>query len=344
MYVPPRPKSSDDPNYAIRIALASVLSCIVVAIIQPSLPMMLPALTIGLIGSIRRGFDAKRAFGGPIALIVSMSVFSILVSSFHAMPIVLLTLTLGICTIGYYIILQTGNPAGMLILIGIVLMSSVGLKSIEAMEIMRDTFIEACLIACIIIPVCYAIIPPKNHQPLEDECLQDPFGHHWRRAFIRAGVLFLLIIWLYTVLDSANIMLAIAAVFTLVFPTRQQRNSEAKERILASLIGGGLALSILGILTITAHLSILLILIALAGLYLGNKMMHGTYPPMTYQFALSTMLVLIFGGLSTQEPLSATTLRVCLTIVGAISATILTTILEIILLPSNNPLLKLDHH
>lgn len=142
----------------------------------------------------------------------------------------------------------------------------------------------------------------------------------------------------HTVLDTSNMVLAMAAVFALVFPTKQHQFDEAKERSYATLLGGGLALTVLGLTDWMGHLSILAALLFLVALFLGDRMINGRQPPMVYQFALSVMIALTLGALTNQEPVAATTLRVSLTLVGAVGAAYLSALLENIFLPH----LKID--
>ena len=131
-------------------------------------------------------------------------------------------------------------------------------------------------------------------------------------------------------------ILAMAAVFALVFPTKEHQFSEAKERSYATIIGGVLALLILSLTNVMGHLTILLGALFLAAMYLGDRMMNGRHPPMVYQFALSVTIALTVGALTNQEPVSATFLRITLTLIGAIGAAYLSALLERVFLPDLN--------
>lgn len=333
MYVAPRPKASDDPYFAVRLSLGCIVAVVVAVLIQSKMPMLIPALTVGLMGGMRKSFDLAKAIGGPLVLIVSISVFYLLISLVHVMPAIELVVVFSLGCLAYYIILRTGNPVGMLLLISITLMSVMGAKSFQAMVIIKDAFIEGALTALLVIPVLYWLLPSVAKTPLAEEYRPDPHGYHWQRAAIRSLVMLLLLAWLYTVLDTSNMILAMAAVFALVFPSRQQQFAEAKERSYATFIGGMLALTILSLTTWVGHLSILLALLFLAGLFLGDRMMHGSHPPMVYQFAFSVLIALTIGSFTNQEPVSSTFLRITLTLIGAISAAYLSALLELLLLP-----------
>ena len=73
-------------------------------------------------------------------------------------------------------------------------------------------------------------------------------------------------------------------------------------------------------------------LVFLTVLYFATMMMVGRHPPMVYQFAFSVMISLVAGALSTQNPVSASTLRIVLTLVGAVGAAFLTALLERLLI------------
>ncbi len=332
MYVAPRPLLADDPLYAIRLACAVTLALLLAMWLNSPMPMLMPAMTLGLIAGIRQRFSAKKAFGGPLAMIFIISFYAALVALTRPMPGVLLVVILASCVFAYFIILRSGSPTGMLLLMGAVLMSVMGMHSLTIMFVMRDAFIEACLGALIIIPLLYWLLPPHNNTPFIEVYEPDQRGEHALRALIRGLVLMLLIFWLYTVVDSSNIMLAMAGVFVLVFPTRERQFAEAWERTFATFVGGGMALLILAVFYYAAHISILFLLLFLVALFLGNKMLHGRYPPMVYQFALSVTIALVVGALGSKAPLGYTGMRIFLTLAGALTAAVLTSFLERLLI------------
>lgn len=332
MYVAPRPRVEDDPLFAVRLALAAVLALLVALMLQSKMPMIMPALTVGLMAGMRKAFDPKKAFGGPIAMIVVMSLYAAIVSLTRPMPGVLIVFMALSSFLSYYLILRTGNPLGMLLLVGTVLMSVMGMNSIMVMGLMRDAFIEGALAALVIIPLLYALFPPATREANIEVYKPGTESYHGARALIRGGVLLMLILWLYTVIDETNLMLVMAAVFVLVFPTREQLFAEAWERTFATIIGGTLALMIIGLFTLIAHISVLLVLIFLGGLLFGSRMMNGGHPPMVYQFAFSVMIALVVGALTTQAPLDSTVLRILLTLGGTVVAAFLTSLAETLFL------------
>jgi uncharacterized membrane protein YccC len=234
--------------------------------------------------------------------------------------------------LGFYLVQKTGNPFGMLLLIVTALMSIMGMNSIPAMLVMRDGFTEACIVAAILIPLVYAILPPVSGARMVEHYVPST-SPHALSALIRTIVLLGISLWLYTVINTSNIILAIAPVFVLVFPTRETFFAEAWERSFATLLGAAMAgLVLLGTM-ISAHFHLLLGYTFLAAFFLGSRMMRGRHPSMVYQFALSVMLALTSTALSTSEPSYAAMTRILLTLVGAIGAAYATALLEALLLP-----------
>lgn len=334
MYVAPRPRKEDDPLFAVRIAVTAAISCLIAMLLQTPMPMFIPALCIGLLAGIRKGFDIKKAIGGPVILMLVLSFFAFIVKITHPMPMLVLLLNSLFVILAYYITLKTGNQFGMLILVGVTLMSVMGLDSYYQMIMTLSAFVEALGITLLMLPLMHFLIPTRSKEPLVEIYTPDPYNYHWQRVLIRTGIMIGLLLFLYLFLGSANLMLAVGAIFTLMFPTKETRYIEAFERSSSTLIGGSMALIILSIVAFIGHVEIVLLLITAAALFLGNKMMYGRLPPMVYQFALTTMVVLIMGGLSSQDPIYATLLRIILVIIGSIGSAFLSSLLEQILLPN----------
>lgn len=343
MYVAPRPEVADDPLFAVRLATGAVVGFILAVLLMSPMPMLPPALIVGLMAGMRKAFDPKKAFGGPLAMIVMVICVSFVIDLTRPMPTVALLIVWLLCVVAYYLILRTGNPVGMLIAIVVVLMSVMRMSSAAAMEVMRDGFIEGSLCAFFAIPILYALYPPRTREMAVEIYQPAKEGHHLVRALIRGSVLWGFSFWLYSVMDSSNLMLAVAAVFVLVFPTREKLFAEARERTLATILAAAISAAILFVFGYIAHFHILLSLVSLAGLWLGSRMMSGPHPPMVYQFAFSGVISMVAGAMSTQEPISSMSLRVSLTLVGAVGAAFLTAFLEAVLLPdgrADSPELK----
>ena len=113
----------------------------------------------------------------------------------------------------------------------------------------------------------------------------------------------------------------------------QRSLEEARQRMVATLLGAAMALLLLFCFTIVGNLSVMVLLLFLAGLYFGTRMMTGREPPMVYQFGFSAMLALVGGSLTSSEPGYAVLTRVVLTLAGAMAAVLLTALLEALFVP-----------
>lgn len=330
MYVAPRPSQRDDPNFPVRMALLAAISVSLIPFIMPSMPPLMAALPVGLMAGMRKTFDPKKAIGGPVALITIIWIMSSVLPIFMPWPAAFVLVVGSLYLLAFYLIQRTGNPIGMLILISVSLVSIMAMNSTASLEALRDTFTEAGIVAMIGIPVLYVLLPPATDEAMIEE-YEPAGGHHLRSAGIRATVLLGLSFWLYSVLDISNMMMAIAAVFVLCFPTRERLFAEAKERVTATVLGALAAGVALFILTVSAHFIVVVGLVFLVALYFASKMMSGKHPSMMYQFSLSVALSLIVGALTTQEPSYAAFTRVVLTFGGTIVAALLTATLESLL-------------
>jgi hypothetical protein len=333
MYVAPRPDVTDDPLFAVRLASAAVLGFVVGIALQSPMPMMYPALFVGLMAGMRKAFDLRKALGGPISFIAILWLAGLLVSATANTPLLLVSVAGLVYFLAYYIIQRTGNPIGMLISIAMVLMSVMGMGSMAAMDLLQDSMFKAAFCSAFVFPLLYAMFPPRAKEHLVENYKPGHESGHAQRAAIRAFVLMLLSCWLYTVLDSSNMMMAVAAVFVLSFPTHETLFAEARERSYATVIGSAAALLILAGITYVGHLFMLLGLTFLIALLFASKMMNGRHPPMVYQFALSAAISVAGGALTSQEPMYATITRIALTMGGAVAAALLTSLLEALTIP-----------
>ena len=332
MYVAPRPREEDDPHFGVRLSIVPVVGLVIGIALQSPMAMIFPTLMYSLMAGQRKALNIGRALGGPIAFIVMLWVMSWVVSLTINLPVVMVLVMALIFFAGFYMIGKTGNPAGMLVIVSALMMSILGSGSYMAMTILRDEMSKAALASAIITPLLYLLIPPATREKAVD--VYAPFHEDQLalRAAIRTGVLLLFALWLYAVVDTSNMMLAISAVFVLTFPTSETIFAEAKERSFATIMGGLAALGVLAVLTVVAQLPVLLVLAFLATLFFSQKMITGRHPAMVYQYAASVMISMVGGALATQEPSYAFLTRAALTVIGAIGAAFLTSLLEALLL------------
>ncbi|MDN5780920.1 MAG: FUSC family protein [Luteimonas sp.] len=336
MYVTPRPRVDDDPLYAVRLAFVGMLSYAAIPLIDPSLPPVIAALPVGMIGAQRMAFSWGKAIGGPLAMIVLTCLMAWLVQVLDVMPLVYTGLMWLLYFAGFRMILVSGAPAGMLVVIVTVLMSVMGMHGSATVESMRDGFVQASLVALVLAPLAYLLFPAATTAQHVDDPTPG-VGNANIGAAIRATVLLALSFWLYSVMQPSDMMMAVIAAMVLVFPTRDAVFSEAIQRIRATLLGAAVALGILAMFVLSPHLPVLLALIFLGCLWLGSLMFSGRYPSNVYQYAMSVALSLVAGALSTQDAGYATFTRIALTLGGAFAAALSVALLDALTRWSDRP-------
>ncbi len=321
MYVTPRPDASEDPLYGVRLAAIGTLAYGAAIVLDAPMPAIVAALPLGLIAAQRKAFDPVKGIAGPITMAVVAYVMAYAVEVLRPMPLVYIGAMWLAYFIGFRMILQSGAQMGMLIVIMTVLMSIMGMNGSAMVEIMRDGFFQASMVALVIGPLLYLVLPPRTRERHVDTPTPGN-GNLNMGAAIRATVLLVFSFWLYSVMQPTDMMMAIIAAMVLVFPTRHAVYSEANQRIRATLYGSVAALLVLWLFTLSQHLSILLGLTFLIGLWFGHKMFTGRHPSMVYQYGFSVALALIAGALSTQDAGYAVFTRIVLTLTGALVAAV----------------------
>ncbi|WP_454916199.1 FUSC family protein [Xanthobacter sediminis] len=333
MHVAQRPRIEDDPLFPVRLAAGASLSFIAALWMETPFPMLVPIITVNLMGGMRHAFNPQTGIGAPIALLVMICAVAFLLDLAMPLPLVMMFLLFGIFTLAQLLILKTGSHAGMLLTIVSALLGFMRLESSHFMINIRDSLYQAALCALVLVPLLYALLPTASREVEEEHLEAAPGGYYIRRAAIRASVLCFVIFWLEFALHPSNMVFMIVTIFVLCFPTEERRWAEAFERVVATLIGGALTLTVLGLFNLAAHLPVLAGLIFLSGLFMGNRMMNGRFPPMVYQFSLVTLVGLLATSLTTGEPFDATAKRMILSFCAAISAAFLTALLEVIFVP-----------
>ncbi|MCX7568173.1 FUSC family protein [Sulfitobacter sp. F26169L] len=329
MYVTPRPTLAEDPLYAVRLGLTGALAYAAIPLINPALPPIIAALPVGLIAAQRKAYNPVKMIAAPVVMIVLVYVMTWLVEQLRPMPLVYVGAMWLTYFMAFRMILKTGAPAGMLIIIVAVLMSVMGMHGTATVETMRDGFVQAALVAAVLGPVVYLLVPARTKEMHVDEPVPSP-GRVETGAAIRATALLGLSFWLYSVMQPSDMMMAMVAAMVIVFPTRTAVWSEAGQRVRATLYGSGVAIVILALFVFSQHLLILLGLVFLSGLYFGSRMLEGPQPSMVYQYAFSVTLSLVAGALSTQDPGYATFTRIVLTMAGAFTAAYVVALLDLL--------------
>lgn len=328
MFVAPRPLEDDDPLFAVRVAMMPIIGFLIGMAFRSPMAMIYPTLMFSLLAGNRKAFAAGRVFVAPIMFSAVLWIMSFIVLALAGIPS-LLVIVLGLIYFAaFYMIQKTGNAFGMLIIVGAALMSIMGLGNYQAMVFLRSEMSKAAICSAFVIPVLYALLPPRTQEPNVDQYVPS-FNHGWGgRAAIRAVVMLGYSLYLYTVLDFSNMMLAIAGMFVLVHSTRRSIWAEAGQRSFSVLLGGLLGMSILAVLNWVGHLVVLFCLLFLVTLWLGDKMLRGRLPAMAYQDAASVMISLVGSGLASSEPGFAFMQRAVLTVIGTLIAALIVSILD----------------
>ncbi len=332
MYVPPRPDRSEDPRFALRLGLITVLAFVAIDRLNPAQPSLCAALPIVLGAGQRGAFSPLRVFGAAIVLAILVWLLAGLIDATRHVPLAMMTVMYVVFFFGFYLTRQTASPMGMMILSASVMLSVIGMKSPQLLPNFRDGLFTACAIAPLAITLAYIVFPPKTR----DKHVQKrrPMTEHQAEgAIIRAGVLLALSLWLYAVLSTRDMILGIIAVFPLVFPTRVEAFAEAAERIWATILGGAASVLILIALQFSAHFAVQYWLLFMLGWICGEGMIQGRHSAGVYQYALSVAAVLVILSLTRYDPGVAITTRVGLTFLGSAFAALAVAVLDKLFLP-----------
>ncbi|WP_173088358.1 hypothetical protein [Devosia sp. 1635] len=328
MFIAPRPLIDEDPLFAVRVAIMPVIGLLIGIAFRSPLAMIFPTLMFSLLAGNRKAFDARRVFAAPILFSGVLWLMSGVVLLFSGIPALLLLVIGGIYFLAFYLIQRTGNAFGLLIIVAVALMSIMGLGSYPAMAYLRSEISKAALCSAVVIPLLYVLLPPRTTEINVDK-YEPAFPSGWGiRAANRTVVMLGYSLFLYTILDFSNMMLAVAGMFVLVQSTRRSIWAEAGQRSFSVTLGGVLALTILALLNWVGHLAVLLCLVFLATLWLGHKMLRGRLPSMAYQDAASVMISLVGSALATSEPGFAFVQRAGLTVAGTLLAALLVSLLD----------------
>ena len=332
MYIPPRVSLDDDPLYPYRMTAVVLLGMALAIFFRSPMAPIYPSLMFGMMAGMRGAFNPVRALMGPIMFSIAVWLMSGVVTMFWSLPLLFIAVAALIMFAAFMLAMKAGNPAAMLLLASLVMMSILGLSNYSAMTLLREEMTKACLFTALAAPVLYYLFPTKAtwfDNPVYAPTLTGNFAIS---AAIRTFALIVLCFWTYAVQGGGGIMLGIGACFVLIFPTPDGLRAEAYERTLATILGSGVGILVLFAVQVAAQPILLFGFTALATLFLSQKMATGRLPAMVYQFGGSAMISVATAPLSTSEPIDAIVTRVILTFGGAIAAVYLVLLLEKLLI------------
>ena len=166
MYVVPRPLLSDDPFFAVRLAVTSALAILAIPLLNPALPPFVAAFPVALIAAHRKAFDPLKFMAGPIATIVLAIVMTWVTELLSPMPLVYIAVMWSVFFFGFREVLRTGATVGMLLIFVSLLISIMGMHGAATVEIMRDTFILSALVALVLARLCTFSFLPRQRKNL----------------------------------------------------------------------------------------------------------------------------------------------------------------------------------
>ena len=336
MYVAPRVRLDDDPLFPLRMTCVVVIGLALAVFLRSPMPTIYPAVMFGMIAGLRGAYNPLRAPAGPILFSVAIWIMSGVVTLFWSLPLAFIAIAALIMFGAFYLAMKSSNPAALLLIMPLVIMSVLGLSNYQSMVMLRDEMTKAALFTALTAPVLFYLLPTRAtwlDDPVYKPVLTDGLA---ARAAIRTLVLLLFCAWTYAVLGAGNMMLAMGASFALMFPTRETLIGEALERSHATVLGGAIGIAIMLVVDVIAQPLVFVGLVALATLYLSNKIATGRHAAMVYQFGASAMISVVTAAIGGQEPMYSLLTRVVLTFGGAIAAVFLVVLLEAMLL-GNRP-------
>lgn len=327
MYVAPRPTIEDDPLFPVRISACCGAMFAAVEVFNTDMPSLTMALPLAFALGLRGAFNTRKLIGmgiaGPLLAWIMGWIFAVT----REVPMLMVLSAFTLILAGIHLARQKGNSLGFIFAMIAVLLSTMALQHRAMLDIMRDELILDCIAGALVVTVLYALIPPRTravHDDIPQEATENLFAGSVLRAAVVTGFCF----WLYTVLPATDMIMALTALFPLVYPGRRPMFVEAKARLWGTFYGLVMIAPVLLIFTAVPHFVVMMAALALAGLWFGWKMFDGPLPVMAYQFGLTTLLATTMTALFSQAPFQAILARLCLTLAGAAGAVILVILVE----------------
>lgn len=328
MEVLPPPDPREDPLFAVRVAVGLALAFLLVDLLSVPVPLWTPALMVNLLAGQRGAFNPKKVFGAAATIMVVAWAAAGLASLTRADPALHIVTFALVAALGFYLLVVRSNPVGTPLLVFPSILSAMALVSDATLIAMRNSLITTSLSAVVVIPLLYAVFPPRTREayvpPPPRQRPQRPFAE----VAIRLAVFVPALVPFYYGVDSTSIIYVVIVVFVLGHPEHALRRQEALERVVSTCIGGAAALALLAVLRFQPHVPVLLLLVLLSGLWFAHRMMTGPFSPMTYQFGFSVLVVVVASRLTGRDPFEVVVQRVVLTLAAATAALLLLALLE----------------
>ncbi len=327
MYVAPRPQFRDDPNFPIRIAACSAIMLAIADGVTALVPVVVVSFPVAFALSLRGAFNLRKTIAFGVALPVVTWLLGLFFAILREVPLLMVLGAFTVILLGIHIARQTGNVLGFLIAMISVLLSIMAMQSRAMLDIARDDIITGCVSVAVVMTLLYALMPARTN------VIQDNVVLMARRSLLAGSILRALVVtgycfWLYSVLPASDMLLAMMALFPLVYPGRGSMIAEARERVLGTVLGIAATVAVLAIFLEVPYFSTLMVLFALSGLGFGWGMIKGRMPVLVYQFAHLVLLGTAVTALTSQAATQALFSRYGLTLVGTAGAVVIVLLVE----------------
>ncbi|CUH84895.1 FUSC family protein [Thalassovita mediterranea] len=327
MYVAPRPRAEDDPLFPLRVGALCAAMFAAIQVLDTQMPALTLALPAAFVLGLRGAFNIGKIIGLGIAAPILTLVLSWIFAVTREIPWLMILTTFVLLLGGIHLARQRGNNLGFIIAIITVLLSVMSLQNRAFLHVIRDELITDSIAAAIIVTLLYLVLPPKT-KIIHDDRPQTATQSLFAGSVLRAGVATAYCFWLYLVLPPQDLIIALTALFPLVFPGRSAMINEAKDRLHGTVIGLALVMPALVIFATVPSFAVMAIVVALVGVGFGWGVMHGRMPPMVYQFATTTMLATTVTAMASDIAMQALISRFALTLTGAAGAVLAVMLIE----------------
>lgn len=314
----PRPDPLVDPHFALRSAIGITLTYALVEPLGVAPANILPAMAVSQICSQRGDYTPGKTLAGAVVTVAILwGIYGVAILVREEM-MVFVCVVMAILYGAFYVLLRTGNPLAILVLVFTTLLSVLAVDSVAAAEAMRDAFTVTSVVTAILVPLLKLLLPARQSgSPAAAPAAASPGeARTGLQALLRLLALAPILLGLWFVFPRSGIIAPIMACMVLAYPTRAAQRIEAFERLTATLLGGTASLAILLLFSWQAHFPVLFLLIFLVALWFTRRMVDGPSSANTYQVGLTVIAGLVSAGMTSTHPMQDAVQRLVLTFLG----------------------------
>lgn len=314
----PRPDPLVDPHFALRSSIGITLTYALVEPLGVAPASILPAMAVSQLCSQRGDYAPSKAFAGAVVTVAILwAIYAVAILVREEM-MVFVCVILAILYGAFHVLLRTGNPLAILVLVFTTLLSVLAVDSVAAAEAMRDAFTVTSVVTAILVPLLNLLLPVRQVGSPAAAPKAPPFGEAQAglQAMLRLLALAPILLGLWFVFPPSGTIVPIMACMVLAYPTRDAQRVEAFERLTATLLGGTVSLAILLLFSWQAHFPVLFLVIFLVALWFTGRMVDGPASVNTYQVGLTVIAGLVSAGMTSTHPMQDAVQRLVLTFLG----------------------------